>query len=94
MKDDIEKCPSCFGVSFAVARNMIGTRVCSCGYSWVPSHSYAKKTEILKKERDELKEKLNIALDALIKMRGYGYEGDFPCAEALTKIEAIGKRDE
>lgn len=35
MKNEV--CPSCGSKDFGVARNMIGTRHCKCGYKWTPS---------------------------------------------------------
>ena len=35
----IEKCNKCGNENFAVARNMIGTRICKCGNTWAPGEA-------------------------------------------------------
>lgn len=34
---EVEICPECGNKDFAVARNMVGTRLCKCGYRWNPN---------------------------------------------------------
>lgn len=60
---------------------------------WKPDFTQINKSyrDRLEDENKNLKEKLNIALEALLKMRGYGYNGHLPVDEAIAKINEMGQ---
>lgn len=55
-----EKCNKCGNENFAVARNMIGTRICMCGNTWLPGeiksevNAYDLIIEALETARDTI----------------------------------------
>jgi hypothetical protein len=50
---------------------------------------YNKIINPLEQELSKTKEQLRTALECLVKMKGYGYDGYFPIDEALEKIGGI-----
>ncbi len=66
-----ECCQKCGASDFAVARDMIGTRHCKCGHTWLPDESPAQRDSWEQLGRDLLEVGQSIGGDNPMVSIGY-----------------------